>query len=148
MARKTESRDIDGLGFSVTQLPGMRAQKMLPRLGKILGPAVAKLGGMAKGLGGLDVGALGDAAEALFSTLTPEEYESLTRELLETAQVTQEGKTAPLMRQYDDVMAGRVMTGVKLLAFALEVNFGDFLPVILASANAARVPQSASPTPS
>jgi len=124
---KTEEKEIDGLRFSVTQLPGMRGLRMSVRLGKLLGPALARAAGAATGgLASLDVSKLSGAVDALFEHLTEDEIESVTKALLESCLVTIEGKTGPLMPMFDTVMGGKVATVYKLLRFAFEVNFGNF----------------------
>lgn len=138
-----QERVIDGQTFSVTQLPAMRALKMLSRLVRTLGPAAARLmdgaasagGALGSGLGGLaqmNVAALGQAVTVLTERLTEAELESITRELLETATV--DGRL--LMPSFDLTMQGRMGPVLQLLAFALEVNYGSFFGVLAASATA------------
>ena len=119
----TQEKTIDGLRFAVTQLPAMKAFRTLNRIGRALGPALAKGLGALKGkLGDASVEALGGAATELFARLSDDELEALTRELLTFCTV--DGK--PLMPQFDLVMQGRMGTLLKLLRFAFEVNYGDF----------------------
>jgi hypothetical protein len=135
-----QERLIDGSTFSVTQLPAMRGVKMLNRLFRVLGPPAARaLGGVnvaelaSRGLAGLDVGALAEAVPLLADRLTEAELEALVRELLETATI--DGR--PLMPTFDLTMQGRVGTVLKLVGFALEVNYGSFFDVLGGAARAA-----------
>lgn len=144
----TQAREIDGLSFSVSQLPPMKALRMLNRLRRCIGPALGKaLGGMsAKSLKDVDVTALADAIEAL--NLPDQELEDITKELLYAAFVTHEGVTGALLSggQFNAVMSGRVGTILKLIAFAVEVNYGSFFVALRALAPA-RAVTSPSPSP-
>lgn len=100
MAQVTQETVIGGHKYSVTQLPAMRALRLLPLVGK----------------------ALSQGPEKMFLCLTPDELEQLTRELLSTARL--DGKE--LLPQFDFVMQGQTATVIALLAFAATVNFGDF----------------------
>lgn len=111
MAQATEERTIDGVRVTLTQLPAMRALKLLPRLGKILAPVLGHLN--------TDVAA---ALPLLFDRLTGEELEDITKELLSTALA--DGK--PLLQVMDLVFQGRPETVLKVLKFALEANYRGF----------------------
>lgn len=136
---KSETKDIDGLTFEVTQLSGFKALKMFRKLGSALGPA---LGELAQGFGEkVDIDAplemrrmlpaLGAAIPKLFSNVSEADLESITRGLLETTLVLnpENGKTSQLLPQFDVLMQGKVGTVFKLLAFAIQVNFGSFFSV-------------------
>lgn len=114
---------IDGIDFAVGQLPAMRGHRLLPRLGKAIGPALAQGFDAMGGKGGDgDLGKLGAAIGLLFEHLTPDEYEAILRELFSTVAV----KGAPLMDTFDVALAGKPATVIKLAAFCLEANFGNF----------------------
>jgi hypothetical protein len=127
--------------FTVQQMGGKAGGKLFVRLSSYLFPAVGQLGealgkmDFSKGLSSdLDVGSvargISAASGVLFDKLTEQEYEELLAKLLETAYVEVNGKTVQLWPLWDDVMAGKVLTQLKLLAFALEVNYSDFLPAL------------------
>lgn len=124
--RESRSQDIDGLTFTVTQLPAMRSVLLLHKLAKAAGPGILK----ALGGGGLlqqDVGGLSDAVASAFDRFSGADLESLVRELFETTTVTlPEGRTAPLMPVFNEVLAGKPGTVLKALRFALSVNYSDF----------------------
>ena len=117
---KTETREIDGLTFEVTQLPFMRQGKVFARLAAAFGPALAKMAD-----GGLDR-ELGSALEVLFARLTESEFDYLVKALLETAYVRDGDRRICVGQNPDAVLSGRNMTGLKLLKFAVEVNWQDF----------------------
>ena len=148
MSTATQERTIDGLRFSVTQLPAMRSVLMLNRLNRLFGPAFLRSlaganigsvlsGGGAAALKELLIEGLADSLQALTERLSDKELEDLTRTLLETATV--EGRM--LMPEFDLTMQGRVGTVFKLIAFAVEVNYRGFFSGLLA--NVAR-PKTAS----
>lgn len=131
--RKQQTKTIDGMTFTVQQLPAMRAQRLKPRIVSILAGPAAKIGtvlGGARRLEDLDLGALAGAFDALAGKLSPDEYEAVTRELLETTLVQQGPNLIPLLPVFDDIMAGRTLTVDKLLLFAVEVNYGDFFDAL------------------
>jgi hypothetical protein len=155
--RKTSSRQIGERLFTLTQLPGWRGAKLFWQLSSVLLPALTSLGKglsiapealLSKGVAGLDVdlGALlgnaGHASQMLFEKLPPDEFERIARELLETCSVQKAGVTVPLMPIFDEEMSGEMGSLLGLLAFALEVNFKDFLPGL--ADKAARAAKAAS----
>lgn len=121
----TREDTVDGMVVTSTQLPAMRAMKLIHRLGKAMAPLVAAI----KGKDGL-----GPALQALFQSLPEAEWEGLIRELL--ANTVVDGK--PLFMNgsganFDLVMGGRIGSVFKLLKLSLEVNYQDFLSDLLAS---------------
>jgi hypothetical protein len=121
---ETRTKDLDGHTYEVTQLPAMRGMKLLTRIGRAIGPALAKL---ATSDGTLDTGNAGAAMEALFSNLTEGELEHFIREmLLQGGALKQDGRPLSLAGAFDLEMAGKPMTILKLLVFAFEANYGDF----------------------
>lgn len=118
---KTDTRTIDGSVYVVTQLPAMRAFKTLNRLGRTIGPAVAKLmGAGSTDFMELDAAFLGSAVEALFERLSDDDLQAITEALLYNTTVDK----APL--NFDLEFAGRMDTLLKVLKFAFEVNYGSF----------------------
>lgn len=145
MAVVQQELEIDGVKYSVTQLTGWKSVKMLPRLGRALGPAFGKLmGGLAqngefsldrKVTFGLVAGSIGPALVDLFERLTENELEGIARVLLETATFTDEsGRTAHLLPVFDIHFQGKPASVLRLLAFAIEVNYGSFFDVAVALA--------------
>lgn len=138
MATVSRTETIDGLRFTVSQLPARRAVKLALRVGRIAGPALmpvlqgalaAEVKGKGKGaagalqaLGSLDVGALAPAVEGFFERMKDEDLDYLQQELLENALIND----APLWPQFDVAMQGRLTTVFKLLWLALRVQFQNF----------------------
>lgn len=122
--QETQTKIIDGMEVSVSQLPARRAMKMFNRLGRVFGPALGKImASSPDGLKTMNIGAMGDAVAMLFEKFTDSEQDFIMNELLATAVVDNK----PLMPIFDTMMRGKTLTVYKLLAFALEVNYGDFL---------------------
>lgn len=115
MAIEVKQKEIGGVTFAVTPLPGKKALRMQPRLARIFAPALAQAGE--------DIGA---ALDSLFLRLTPDEYEAITQELLYNA--TADG--VPLFNAggcFDALFTGRSELVPQLLRFAIEeVNFAGF----------------------
>lgn len=134
MARKTLERTIDGMAFTIGQLPAMRAVAVFNRLVSIAGPVVEKVfagtgvASLKLDLMSLDVGKAAGAVGQLFSSLPQPEFEKLVKELLATATVqegdgfTDLGKPGAI----DRLFTGQITTLFKVLAAAIEVNFDDF----------------------
>ncbi len=129
MGQKTEKKTIDGLEFSTTQLTAMKGVALGTRLGRALGPALAKASGLA---GTQDVAELAPAIGALFSTLDGVEAQALTKDILAATQVEYEGKLILLntTEMIDHVFTGRLGTLLSVIRFALEVNFSDFFTAL------------------
>lgn len=146
--REPQTKEIDGIAFTVRPLSGMKGTTFLPRLNKVLGPA---LGALAASRGVLDASALKDALVALGDRLDEKEMEHIVRTLLGDCnfQPTDGSAGGALMSTFDIVMQGRPETVYKLLAFALEVNYSGFFPVLASlGARFGAGGPSTSPTPS
>lgn len=125
MALKTETRDIDGLTVTSTQLPAMRSFALMARLGKVIAPALGMVEGVSLTSG---IGALAPALAQLFAQLDGAEAESLAREVLASTSVVVDGRRLELSRteMINLAFEGRIKTMLATLKFALEVNYGDF----------------------
>lgn len=146
-----QGKVIDGITFTVQQLPGFKATRVLHRLGRAVGPAFgAAIAGIGAAIAGteqkkladlkladlnVDLGKIGGGVEAmiekLFAHLSESDLEALTRDLLETTTFVdpETGKEGLVIRHYDSIFQGRAFTALKLLAFAVEVNYGGFFDV-------------------
>lgn len=140
------SKEIDGFTFSVTKLMGKRTVRMSRRLGAAFGPALAELtGGLGeairgKSLGDLDaskaIPAIGAAVSKLFQTVNETELEGIYTELLASTTVSDpaKGTTELLMPKFDAFFQGRLDLFYKVLAFAVEANYGSFFGALGESA--------------
>jgi hypothetical protein len=125
---------------TLVQLPSMRAVRLLPRLGRIVGPVFAAAGG-----GNLleqDVSKLGSALDEMLQRLSPDELEALIRELLGNAKIG----TKDLMPVFDNVFRGRTLQIFLLLKHALDLNYGDFSAALAGLYAQGRARAGASPS--
>jgi hypothetical protein len=74
----------------------------------------------------------------LFATLSVEETEAITRELLAGAILDPHGKCRPLLDVANIEFQGAVLTLLKCTLFAIEVNFPDFRGIVLGMLTDAR----------
>lgn len=139
MALQNQTREINGVTYEIQQLPARRAMKLLARLGKLVAPLVAVAQGAAKsgGVLKLDAGLLTSAVGGLFDALPPEDVEPLMAELFASAVILDGNARVPLWPVFDLRMQGRTFDVLKLAAFAVEVNFGDFFDALRANMPAA-----------
>lgn len=134
MARETKQIEIAGATYHVTQLPYFRAQRLFFRLLRVAGPMLTALvqlvgAGDAKAVASLlalDADKIAGALADVFGRVSPEEMESLTRDILATTQVDQGDKRLDVLNVLDLVIGGEFWAGLLLQAFALKVHFGNF----------------------
>lgn len=151
--QRTEERtftDDDGtMLVKTTQLPALRAFKLMARLGKLLSPSIGQLSGVKFGA---KSDMLAPAFMALFERLDTSEVEDLSIKVLEGTLVVSDGAARTLSNApaIDQVFGGRILTLVKVMAFAVEVNFRDFFRALAKEAAekaAAKAAAEATATP-
>ena len=128
--RATETKTIGGHAFTVTQLGATKGVLLLNRLIRIAGPATGKLveavdlkGGTRIKLEDVQIDKLFAALSILSERLSDSELQSIMETLL--AESTMDGQ--PLWgAQFDVLLGGQFPTVLKLLAFALSVNYRGF----------------------
>lgn len=150
MPREPQTRKIDGYTVQVQALPVFAGQRLFIRLlktvGGSIGPALAALASSgSKGLGDMD---LSQHLPTMFSALSPEELEGITRELLTGAVLDPHGKPQDLLSVADIVFQGSVLTLLKCAMFAVEVNFGDFRGIVVGMLDDARRKAQSKESPS
>lgn len=136
---ETKTKVIDGLTFSSTQLPPLKAYPLSARVGGILLPAFGKF--MALGIKDaekffeLDAAKLFPILEPVLSALGRAENEDLPGKLLAGTMVQMADERGEMSLVYlntpegiNRAFQGRGMTLYKALWFAVEVNFSDFMP--------------------
>lgn len=148
--RQTKEKEIDGIRFSVQQLPAMRGVLLMHKLARAVGPAMLKAlsgaGDSQKGvsIASVDLGGIADSVGLVFDRFSASDLEALIKELFETATLTDGANTFPVMQVFDNVLAGKTSTIFKAIRFALEVNYQDFLGALAASVSALGASQSES----
>jgi hypothetical protein len=123
--RTMEERAIDGNLYAVSQLPGSRGLEMFGKLAGLLGPAA--LEAIAKGASlEKDLQTLAPAAVLLFSRLQPGDLSAIAKELLGPASVN----GTPLEPTFETHFQGRILHLLKVMVFAVEVNYRDFFAAL------------------
>lgn len=109
--------------IEVQQLDGMSAGKLSLRLIRLTGSAMARIGAASeKDAGAAFAGAVGDVVDRL----TEQEFEDLTKILLDGAAYSTGKEFVEVLPAAGDLFRGHVKELFALLKFALEVNFSDF----------------------
>lgn len=134
MARKSDSREINGITIYVTQHPATEGFELLTKLAGILTPALGHLKGITAQS---DVSELGPLFASVSSRLGQEDMRELVDSLFKHSQgqfKDEKGQQAILSlsdrAKRDLVFQGDLMAYLQAIRFSLEVNFGDFLSQI------------------
>lgn len=131
MKLKTQSKYIDDLEITITQLPPIRAFKLLPKLGRVIGPAISEA--MKNGKSGDSLLTLGPA----LALVSESELEPLMKELFSTARAKVPNPDRLVALNSDEaineVFAGNLLMMVKALIFSVEVNYGSFFGGVASS---------------
>jgi hypothetical protein len=152
--RESREASIDGIAVTVKQLPAKRARNLLRRLLAVAAPAVTKALGGASEIADIDLAALSDAAVLLFDRLPESELDAIYGTLLEECtlstgvQGATDFKIGTYAQMADDMLAGKLFTEAKIVRFALEVNYGDFLGAMKGSLAGLLAGKPKSPSPS
>ena len=122
--REPVKKTIDGEQYTFCQLPARKNMKLLTRILKIVGPALggAVSGGDVESIMDLDIDP-GAIISQLCSRLDENEVEYIIDSLL--SQVLCAGK-GEVSKVFDQHFGGRLPHMFKVVAAALEVEYGDF----------------------
>lgn len=148
MAVKTEDRVIGEHTYRVTQLTALKARALFARLVRFVGPAAATVVGAGRKV---SLGELGSILGDLSERVTDDELGWFCDRLGECSYIVGDGgRTQQLERAIIDIhFAGALLDMFKWMAFALEVNFADFLSELKRTQAAASMaqgkPESKSP---
>jgi hypothetical protein len=125
--RRTESFDVDGATYSLTQFGAKQGQRWLVRLAKVFAPAFAHAASVT------DTAALAAVLDAAASDLSPELFDELCADFARACVVNFDGKEVPLHSVYDDHFAGRYDALLKWLRECFKVNFSGFFSALQAA---------------
>jgi hypothetical protein len=120
---ETQTKNIDGEEWELSQLTAFRGLRLLTRIGAAAGPALSKLGAMMSG-GEIDLALAGELIEGLFQKLNEDEITHFVKEMLFGGGLKM--NNVLVEKPFDTLMAGKTMTIFKLLFWGFEVNYGDF----------------------
>jgi hypothetical protein len=136
---ETKTKIIDGLQFTSTQLPPLKAYPLSARVANILLPALTKFLAADLKLDNVDAFLAQDAAklmpvlEPLLESLSKKENEDLPQKLLVGTSVMVPDESGQLTvislassEGINRAFQGRGMALYKAMWFAVEVNFADF----------------------
>lgn len=132
----SQTKEIGGYEFTVSQLPGSIGLKMFFDLVKMVGPSIGAL--IDEGGGSLTMSDLGKLAgdkkiaqaglsgaiKELALNMNDAQVDKMIKQLRECTQVKGHG---PLNKVHDAIFAGKIKAQLEWLAFALQVQFSDFL---------------------
>lgn len=128
-----QTKQIDDITFEVTQLAFTGGMNFLAKLGRLSAPALGKLGKALED-GNTDQIDMGEAlagVAAVIVSLPEDPVSDLFQPLLkDSCTVTVNGKMQAFWPVRDLLLAGKYGTAVKLFAFALEVNYGNFFDAL------------------
>lgn len=127
MALGVDERQIGEHTYRVTQLTTLKARALFARLVQFLGPGVATAisSGNVSSILNMDIGAL---VGSLADKFTDNELAYFCTQLGSCSEIVVDGKTQTLTNAIIDVhFAGHLLDMFKWMAFALEVQFSDFL---------------------
>lgn len=128
--QSTQQREIDGTTFEVSQLDVKVSRAVFVRLGRVLGPALAEFGkvGDVKSLLDVDHSVAFGAISKLLMNASEEDLEFFCQTFMKKSKFIPPEGTG-LIGLVDLAFTGRLLTMFKWLAFAIEVNYSDFLDV-------------------
>jgi hypothetical protein len=126
--RKSETKEIDGLKITVSQLPPRKGFKLAAKLFKFAAPALAAMQPDKE----VDVEQLKPALMGMLQALDDDELDNIMSALFNTAYVIREIDGKPCKFELNDgakidaAFEGALPAMFQSLMFAIEVNFGDF----------------------
>jgi hypothetical protein len=131
--REVETREIDGEKYACRMMPATKGQKVLIRLTDLVGrPALVMAAGAMKGEDDnvqlhdiIDLG-----TRIIFERLTDEEADASIKDVLDGVMVENGGD---VLKNFDEHFRGRILHMYKVFAWALEVNYRDFIDAALSS---------------
>ncbi len=131
MGLETKDRTIGDTTYYVTQMPSSRARKLLVRLFKIIGPTIGALteGSTAGKISEIKVKVICDVLASVAANMGDDDLEFFVREILTGGFVkyaTASGQPTMSLEVAEIHFVGKTHDLLRLIGFALEVNFGGF----------------------
>lgn len=126
--RKSETKEIEGLKLTVSQLPPRKGFRLATKLFKFVAPALAEM----KPDQEIDLGKMMPALTGMLQELDEDELESIMMQVFATAYVIREIDGKPCKFELNDgakvdaAFDGKLAAMFQSIMFAIEVNFGDF----------------------
>lgn len=149
----SQSREIDGLNWTVSQFSGTEGWRLGGTLLRLASGSIVKIiQAWPSGKSILDAelsdpGLFAAGVAEFFATFDEDEFDAITKRLLANTIVAFEKKNLNAKGSFDLVFQGRYHTLIKVLGFVLEVNFAgplaDLLGVVSVASEAVREKQTA-----
>lgn len=128
---KQEERTIGDTTYRVTQLTAKPARRLFARIVQLLGPGIGSMmEGQPLSMQALLGADMGVGIKEITKALDPEEQEHVIDVLCENKTIARrDGDKWPIMNKeaFDLHFTGRLVDMYKVIGFALEVNYSDFL---------------------
>lgn len=150
-----KTKIIDGVTYEVSLLPAPIGRKLLMDLKRIIGPAIAELlsntSSTVESLGDMDVTNVSGAIARISQDVSSDFYSEVYSILASKTKFSRDGIESVDLRVAPDHFMGRYLSEMKWIAFALEVNYSDFLsavqPIASHAVGAVRKARSVSTSP-
>jgi hypothetical protein len=134
MGLQEKIQDIDGYSYKTLTLPYAVGKPLYVEIMNIIGPSIAeiirgtKADGSKTSIADMDGGMVASAIVAFCQDVTPDKFASITEKLLKNTFCAPLGTdNFVLLSKSLDHFAGRYLSELKVIKFALEVNYSDFL---------------------
>ncbi len=128
--RRTEKKVIEGITFEVNQLGAREGRRVLLKLGKVLGPVMGSLFELQDGIK-LDVVLY--AVGQIVERISDGDLDDLCETMGKHTEFMPAGSTKTInlsMAQQDLLFAGKYHVLFQWLAFAIKVNYEDFISAL------------------
>lgn len=135
MNRETKETRIDDYQVRVTPHAARAATKLFAKIGRVIGPGLAKLktDGDASSVKDLELSDIGPAISALFTALDDASIDILLADIFKHANITKPDSKGQLrmydlsrLEEIDGAFEGQLLLLFKTVKYVLEVNFGSF----------------------
>jgi hypothetical protein len=135
MHRETKETRIDDYQVRVTPHAARAAVKLLAKIGRVIGPGLAKLktDGDVSSVKDMELDDLGPAIAALFTALDDASIDILLADIFKHTSITKPDIKGELrmydlsrVTEVDDAFGCDHLLMLKVVKYALEVNFGSF----------------------
>lgn len=129
-----QNETIEHVRFKTVTLGSKRARRLLVRLAKSLGPALAVALERAPSLAAFAAtgGGLAEAVARLCASLDPDDIDAAFAECEDCVQFSRDGSKWPYLNaaNQEELFRGRTLFSFKILAWFLRAQFADFFEAL------------------
>lgn len=129
---KVEQREIDGIRYTISQMPATLSVKVFARLCRLLGePVVRLIAGAVDSKEQLTAEQFAIVISGVFHMLDEDQAAETIKDLLRGAKCNRlagfdTGADAEISGAFDSHFSGRILHLLKVAQFAIETNYHDF----------------------